>query len=563
MGDADRNFKIFIVSEAQGTGIQQTSADLDALKAKAESTATALKAANGGAGSSTAAELEGSSVAANAASVAVGAVGAGLLIAAAAGQRLYQAIQDSAEESRKLTAEVNEQATKITELSIKWEELARNASSAADVMNIGKTILPGLEAAQAKLEQLSQTQLTMSQSATDMLQQFLQLSNFHLPTEGSHESNLDEQVARAKQLQQELLDATNASIAAANKSAEAWERVKLEPINQAVDEYTAKVNGLKDAIAKVGPITSPADLKELNRLNNELVITEKHLGELQSIKEKAAAATEKAAQKVADAAAKQAQEEQRANEKAQKAADDLKKRHDETLTDLDEEIAINKAKAAGDNDLVEKLTKQRDIRKEILKLQKDGFSEEEATAKAIELVNSKLQDRAAEAAPGNSDRSRHLNLSGNVIDPKNTGRLGLENVRTESEFQKDFSDSSRSGDFKNLFGQQLAGALPGQGGAGSPGAGAGDAAASTIQAAGAQIQASNQQVVSAAQKAAASVQEGDAKISAALDNMASSVQEGLQSVGDELSNLSDSLAGQFEEIRAEIEAVRAEITAGD
>ena len=113
-----------------------------------------------------------------------------------------------------------------------------------------------------------------------------------------------------------------------------------------------------------------------------------------------------------------------------------KDQHDSTLAEQQANLAILRARAAGQDDLADKLEKEKELRQEILRLQKEGLSTQEATTLATQTQNAEqaVTDRKFATDHANSggadSQGRYPGESGDDFF-KRTGQIDARPVDTD------------------------------------------------------------------------------------------------------------------------------------
>ena len=205
------------------------------------------------------------------------------------------------------------------------------------------------------------------------------------------------------------------------------------------DIYAARgvLGGL--GVSAFGPGTdSDALLRQASALSDTGGQREKALEAVRKIKE--------AEQKITEEKSKQAQTEEEKQAKRQQALDEMQ-----------EELEINRAKAAGDEQEVARLERQREIKREIAWLEALGISASDAAARATEAVDARLAaagvngGTGAASAAGEASRprrGRRFDISGRDVtdaafDSGGTvgGRGMSQSYRSQLDGQTDFASA--------------------------------------------------------------------------------------------------------------------------
>jgi hypothetical protein len=323
-----------------------------------------------------------------------------LSIAGIAGYAIYQSIAHAADESLKLAQNVDKQTDALIKSVREWNNAAKAAGSFGDVINLGKSITPGLEEAAAKLQELRDKEITGWAKVKDAI-----IGAFTTPAGATEKASpfkkaMEAAIADQEKLNAVQLEAANKAVDRAQAAADAWERVKAAPLVEGIREYTAELDKAKAKEEELGAVRrrSVADFENyIEAAKNVQLLTDR----LKSLTD---------------------QEEKRS------------KLRNETLASLQAELAIDRARAAGKEETAKKLERQRDLQKEINDLIAKGLTAEEARTAAIEKQNLELQIQANKEGlkrPADETRQRHLDISGRDVtesyaDAQARGRLTPE-----------------------------------------------------------------------------------------------------------------------------------------
>jgi len=227
-------------------------------------------------------------------------LGSTLSIAGVAGYALYQVIASAADEAVRLAKEVEKETAALEKNVTLWFEMANAAGDFGDVIKIGESIQPQLDTLAAKLAEFRANELTLWQKFTDVLTRTFGSA---IPGSGPNfnQENRDKAIAQLEQAEKTAFVAGNASVDAAEKAKAAWEAVNLLPLNEAVAEYTQKLNDLRAKQSGIDRNASVPDFNEWVKVNREIELTTKRLDGLTKTQTKLASESEKVADAIAKA----------------------------------------------------------------------------------------------------------------------------------------------------------------------------------------------------------------------------------------------------------------------
>jgi chromosome segregation ATPase len=249
---AEQDFDIKIRTTADTTGIRQTEAELEKLKAQA-----------GAAGGPPGGGVEDVGAAASTMATSV-------TLAAGAGLALYNTIVGIAEEQLKVNEELDAQVDSLGKAAAKWRELAQSALTEKDIAGVTRAVLPQIEAISAKLEEIRKKEISGWAAVKDAIQ-----GAFTTPAGAeAKRSPFEEQKQAAikdqETLRQTAVNIANANIDAARRSEAAWEQLKLKPVGEAIAELTEKLRNLKQEQSEIDRSTAPG-LELYNRQQQRIV----------------------------------------------------------------------------------------------------------------------------------------------------------------------------------------------------------------------------------------------------------------------------------------------------
>jgi hypothetical protein len=309
-----------------------------------------------------------------------------LAIAGIAGYTLYNWISHAADESLRAAQNIDKQTGALIKQVQQWSAIAKAAGSPADVRGLGESISSGLEEASAKLKELRDRELNGWEKIKDAISGALVAGT----RSGARpiQDAIKAEIADLEKLNEIQLAAANRAIDSAKAAADAWQRVqagiKTGDLASGIREYTAKLKEAREEEEKLNAVRrqSPADFEQyLVAAKNVELLT----GRLKTLTD----------------------EESRRS-----------KLRNETLKDLQAELAIDRARASGHEEIAKKLERQRDLEKEIADLIAKGLTKEEARTLAIQKQNLELQIQANKEAAAKRPEptlTRHLDLSGRDI----------------------------------------------------------------------------------------------------------------------------------------------------
>lgn len=288
-----------------------------------------------------------------------------ITLAAIAGYTLYGWIAHAADESLEFAQNIDKQTDALVKQVGEWNHIAKLAGSPADVASLGKSILPALEEASAKLKEIRDRELGFWEEIGDKIAGSINAG----PLMGSGASPFAEKQKEYAAEQKKVNDArlldANIAVDRAQAAAETWDRIKSEPLDQAIKEYRIEVENAtkaeRDLNAERGK--SPEKFNEWAKASNDL---QTYLARYKSL----------------------------TDEESKRS-----KLHDQTLESINAELAIDRARAGGNEELAKKLERQRDLQKEINDLKAKGLSETEATTLAQEKQNLETQIQSQKDQP--------------------------------------------------------------------------------------------------------------------------------------------------------------------
>jgi hypothetical protein len=460
-------------------------------------------------------ELATGTVNARTLSSLLGSLGTTLTVAGVAAYGIYKTVVDMAEAQVKVNEEIDKETEKLVAQGIQWGKLAKSATSVGDLQGLGDKIETELKAVSANMVDYRNKEITGWQKFTDYISS--QVSA--IPGHGAspYADALKSGQEQSEQLVQLAVKTANANIDAAQKSKAAWEKDQLGSLPEAIKKYADQIEDLKQKQQSVDRSTD-GGVKKWSEYNGQIVEATKRHDELSTRQQKAASESAKLGEEInkvafsqldkpgqleslnkdigdvqkklremgVDAAdpaaafkdgtnqsslaiqrlaaewakllANRGSVEKLINQSesdAAKAASDWNKLHDETLSSVDQQIAIDHARTSGQEALAKKLEEQRDLQKEITQLMAQGLTYEEASTKATALqqankppLTPQQKDEADQEAHGAYKKhpdayTRSPDAHGGPNDPiERSGHPHESQLRkfkkSEEDFQKQF-----------------------------------------------------------------------------------------------------------------------------
>ena len=329
-------------------------------------------------------------------------MGGRLFIAAAIAYKIYEAIAHSADEAVRLAKETERQSDDLLKQVQHWQDIAAAAGDFHDIVKLGDDIGPRLEAMAEKLDEFRRREIDKTQKAYDFVTKMFmgvatggQLGGFG--STGFNQGNLDESTKAQERYNQIQLKSANESIDRAQKAKEVWEAVNLLPLNQAVEEYSRKLDDLKAKQAGIDRNKDVPSFEEWKKLNKEIELTEKRVDQLTKTQSRLASETEKVSAGIAKV------------DFAQLDKGDQLAALNVNLEEIQVKLREVGVEAASPNEALEKakdLTKEN--AEEVIKLV-------EAWAKVLgqiaQVVQQQEADRAKEEAEGRRAAQERVNAS--------------------------------------------------------------------------------------------------------------------------------------------------------
>ncbi len=326
---ADQDFNIKVVTTADTTGIRQTSAGFKQIQQDQEKA------------SQSAAQLVSSQ--------ARGFIGAGSF-----GYIVARVINGIAEETNKVTAELDKQGAHLVELSQKWTDMAKAATSSEDVAKIAASGAKEIEALGKAITNAATPDFSIGQTVVDnLIKRFMNLGRETEDALGPNEELAKALFDGLALDQQKLIEINANAIELGRTFQKAFEKRQAEPLADALAEVAdemAKAKNEQDALTGA-MLKTQAGIDQYNKLSvtlGNLTRQTDLLTASDSRRQRQAEATARAAEKKAS---DQRQFEQSALESASPQAKAI----------LRNEEAARQARAAGDErsaDLFQKSAEQ-------------------------------------------------------------------------------------------------------------------------------------------------------------------------------------------------------------
>ncbi len=197
---------------AQEAGVAPTAAvGVNLARAQGEALTMARHLATGHVNTRSMAALMGSF------GTAVSIAGIGLFV-------LYEVFAHIKDLSKELNDELQKQTEEIEKQSSKWQQMAETASSLKDGLKLDEAMLPTLDAAEKKLEEIGKKPLGIMQSLTDSID--LTAHSDELA------AAMDKQAGKVRELLETMINLR----AETQQFAVQWERIKSEPFADGLTE---------------------------------------------------------------------------------------------------------------------------------------------------------------------------------------------------------------------------------------------------------------------------------------------------------------------------------------
>jgi hypothetical protein len=220
----------------------------------------------------------------------LGAMGTSITIAALVGYELYQVIGHAGDFALELAKDVEKGTEDLIKQQKQWRELALAAGDFGDVIKLGEKIQPELDKAAEKLAEFRAKELTAWQKFFDWItKQWSEIPGFGPQF---NKAALEDAKSTADLLDRLRLASANKAIDAAQREAAAWEQVKVEPLSQAIDEYTKKLDTLRAKQAGIDRTKSTPDFDAWVAVGKQIELAQKRLDELTKSQTKLGGETE-------------------------------------------------------------------------------------------------------------------------------------------------------------------------------------------------------------------------------------------------------------------------------
>jgi len=251
-------------------------------------------------------ELAAGNVRASTLSSLLGSMGTAFTISGLAAYEIYHLLSSSADESLRLSNEARKNTEELVKQLTHWNELAQAASDFGDVIKFGEQLQPALDAAAAKLEEFRNKELSAFKLLWDAIGSIGQLTPGNDPN--SFAAERDKDTARQESALQNLIRNAVALKGTAQQAADAWQSLKLEPLDVAIEKQNALVEKAREKYAAlktelrdlaVGNLDEEKTqralqaLKALDEAGRKLELETKRSDELTKSQSKLAAETDK------------------------------------------------------------------------------------------------------------------------------------------------------------------------------------------------------------------------------------------------------------------------------
>ena len=254
-------------------------------------------------------EIAAGNIRASTLSSLLGSMGTAFTISGIAAYSLYQILDSAAHKSLLLAQETRKQTDELVRQLTTWNELAQAASDFGDVIKLGEKIEPELTKASQKLEEFRNKEL----GAFKLLADSIASQWSGIPGYGPHpfQEGKDKQTDSQASALRSLTVEAAAWIETAQQAADAWQNLKLGPLDDAitkqgalVDEAKAKYAALGAEVHKLavgnlddtGTAKLVADLKKLDETGKNIELQTKRLDELTKTATKLSTETDKVAE---------------------------------------------------------------------------------------------------------------------------------------------------------------------------------------------------------------------------------------------------------------------------
>ncbi len=331
---ADQDFNIKVVTTADTSGLVKTREEIQkvreaAEKARQDAGAKALFAAEdkakGPTPSTAPAEQAGSSLT----RAFTAAAGFGYIVA--------RVINGIAEETNKVTVELDKQGEHVVDLGKKWADMARAATSTEDIAKIAASGVKEIDSLTSSINKANQAELTLGQSMVDTLVKAFKNTKDAIGPNEELQNNL---VLGLALIKQEAIAVQAESIELARKNEAAFDANKAKPLADALSDISQKMYEAKnaqDALTRE-MLKTEGGIKEYDRLSKVLA----NLTQQTDLLTQADAKRQRQAEAANKAAEKELSEKRKFEASALESASPQAKRI------LENEEAARRARAAGD-----------------------------------------------------------------------------------------------------------------------------------------------------------------------------------------------------------------------
>ncbi len=213
----------------------------------------------------------------------------GLLVGALA---LARALGEARAESAAIAAEIQKNTEALVAHIHKWSELAQQAKDFGDVVSVDRGQEEQLTRLEKRLDEVRNRQLGFWRSFSDLIE------TIGAPGAGTFEHLKSEEISGVEGALSRALAVANAFRDSAREAEEAWQKVKLEPLNQAIGSYRAQIGKLRSEEAAIGRPKTAAEFLNIIDLEAKIQAAIEHLNELTNAEAKLDAQTAKVQEQI-------------------------------------------------------------------------------------------------------------------------------------------------------------------------------------------------------------------------------------------------------------------------
>ncbi len=285
----DQDFNIKVVTTADTTGIRQTEAELKKLQQQQATFAeTARRQA------ATTPSEQAAQTGSNLTRSFSAAAGFGYIVA--------RVINGIAEETNKVTAELDKQGGHLVDLAHKWTDMAKSATNAEDIGKIAASGVKELDAMTASINKANQAELTLGQSMVDTLVKAFKNTKDAIGPNEELQNNLVQGLA---QIKQQMILQQKEAIELGREYEKTFEENKAKPLRDALEGLSKDIREAKAEQDKLN-VSTEGGINRYNELAKKVANSRDQIDKLARADQDRQAA-DKAREK---AAAKNAEDEQ-------------------------------------------------------------------------------------------------------------------------------------------------------------------------------------------------------------------------------------------------------------